>query len=245
MKNLKNYKNRFYNLMESTMGDVKPLVNEGDEMSEQIEGGETTGRPYKFDVTLIDKPQTLRGDLFKTGSSEINKDSNEFKNAVKVISSASKEGYPIEIIGGASSVGSNKGYDNKALATRRAQNFIKALKETGINGNFKISNSVVGNATERDSAEALQQQFVRYIVREMGVKINQEIAIDNTATKIREPKMAVKIPQDKVMASPDKKGYFDLRVTHSADKKIEREMNQAILKALEPYQQYVKKVSGY
>jgi len=245
MENLKNYKNRFYNLMESTMGDVKPLVNEGDEMSEHITGGNTNARPDKFDVTLIDKPQTLTANLFKTGSSEINKNSDEFKKAVKVISSAVGGGYPIEIIGGASSVGSDKGYDNKALATRRAQNFINALKDTGINGNFKISKTIVGDATERDSSKALQQQFVQYIVREMGVKINQEIAIDNTATKIREPKMTVKMPQDKVVASPDKKGYFDLRVTHSANSQIEREMNQAILRALEPYQQYVKKVSGY
>jgi hypothetical protein len=30
MKNLKNYKNRFYSLLESKMGDVKPLINEDD-----------------------------------------------------------------------------------------------------------------------------------------------------------------------------------------------------------------------
>ena len=30
MINLNEYKNRFYNLMESTMGNVKPLINEGD-----------------------------------------------------------------------------------------------------------------------------------------------------------------------------------------------------------------------
>ena len=28
MKNIEQYKNRFYNLMESTMGDVKPLISE-------------------------------------------------------------------------------------------------------------------------------------------------------------------------------------------------------------------------
>ena len=28
MNNIGNYKKRFFNLMESTMGDVKPLVNE-------------------------------------------------------------------------------------------------------------------------------------------------------------------------------------------------------------------------
>ena len=32
MKNINQYRNRFYNLMESTMGDVKPLINE-DEMA--------------------------------------------------------------------------------------------------------------------------------------------------------------------------------------------------------------------
>ena len=30
--NVEQYKKRFYNLMESTMGDVKPLINEIDDM---------------------------------------------------------------------------------------------------------------------------------------------------------------------------------------------------------------------
>ena len=42
MKNIENYKTRFYTLMESTMGDVKPLITEG--LSEQMTGATRTNQ---------------------------------------------------------------------------------------------------------------------------------------------------------------------------------------------------------
>jgi hypothetical protein len=36
MKNIEQYKERFYNLMESTMGDVRPLISEQSETSPQL-----------------------------------------------------------------------------------------------------------------------------------------------------------------------------------------------------------------
>jgi hypothetical protein len=37
MKNIENYKTRFYTLMESTMGDVKPLISEAPQYEEYVE----------------------------------------------------------------------------------------------------------------------------------------------------------------------------------------------------------------
>lgn len=45
MKNLKNYKNRFYSLLESKMGDVKPLINE--EVKDVVAQG-PYGDPYQY-----------------------------------------------------------------------------------------------------------------------------------------------------------------------------------------------------
>jgi hypothetical protein len=52
MRNIESYKNRFYNLMESTIGNVKPLI------SEQSVSGDTTQTPTVFDKNyFISKKQ--------------------------------------------------------------------------------------------------------------------------------------------------------------------------------------------
>ena len=43
MKNINDYKNRFYNLMESTMGDVKPLIMEQSGTTVNTGSTQTTG----------------------------------------------------------------------------------------------------------------------------------------------------------------------------------------------------------
>lgn len=53
MENIENYKNRFYNLMESTMGDVRPLINE--ELS--------VGKQVFFDVYKDDKTKNKLGSV--------------------------------------------------------------------------------------------------------------------------------------------------------------------------------------
>jgi hypothetical protein len=50
MKNIENYKRRFYTLMESTMGDVKPLISEAPQYEEYVEPKEED-----FMVRLLDK----------------------------------------------------------------------------------------------------------------------------------------------------------------------------------------------
>jgi hypothetical protein len=152
-------------------------------ISEALGGGaNTTERPAQTTFTTTEVKK-LGTNLFKTGSSEINKESNEFKNAVnnlKKLTTSDK----VEVQGGASLVGQKSGYDNMALANRRARNFVKALIESGVNKNFVIIKSVVGGSDVRDSKEALAAQFVKYGYDNTNINPNTTTAIDNTATVV-------------------------------------------------------------
>lgn len=56
MKNIDLYKKRFYNLMESTMGDVKPLTSDnGDFESEDIEDMMKTAEKLGMDTSELEK----------------------------------------------------------------------------------------------------------------------------------------------------------------------------------------------
>jgi hypothetical protein len=54
MENIEQYKKRFYNLMESTMGDAKPLINE-----DSIESKPLEGRNNPDWVNLVNKLRNL------------------------------------------------------------------------------------------------------------------------------------------------------------------------------------------
>jgi len=86
MENIENYKNRFYNLMESSMGDVKPLINE-----ESAGSAIPVNKEVFFDVYQDDKssnklgsvamgvvggPNTLGPDTYKLAAT----DKSEFPN---------------------------------------------------------------------------------------------------------------------------------------------------------------------
>jgi len=174
-------------------------------VQEQITGGNTTAQDDKFITQLIDKTQELRGGLFKTGSDQVNINSPEFNQAKTELKPVGEKGYPVEIIGGASSVGADRGFDNQGLATRRAFNFKEALKNAGVKTDRMFVTKIdVGSATERNSPEALKQQYVGYTVRKPGVKIDYETAIDNTATVRQDIKRPIKIKdEEKVLTYPD------------------------------------------
>ena len=148
-------------------------------------GANTTEKPSQTTFTTTEVKK-LGQNLFKTGSADINKNSNEFKRAVNDLQKMTTSN-KVEIQGGASLVGQKSGYDNMALADRRARNFVKALIESGVNKNFVIIKSVVGGSDVRNSKEALAAQFVKYGYDETLPKSNTTTAIDNTATVIPLP----------------------------------------------------------
>jgi hypothetical protein len=205
-------------------------------VQEQIMGGNTTGQDDKLTTELIDRTKKLRGGLFKTGSDQVDTNSSEFQQAVKELTPVGNIGNPVEIIGGASSVGSDRGFNNKGLATRRAMNFKTALQNAGVNTkNMFITDVIVGNATERNSTEALQQQYVGYTVRDMDFKIDYQTAIDNTATVRQDIKRPLNLVQTNPEPKPkkDEKGkYFDLRVHYRGDNNVAIKLTSAMMDSI-------------
>lgn len=186
-------------------------------VNEALGGGRTNARGDKQETTLENKTIELGNNLFKLGSDKINTNSTEFKNARAIIVS-SKAG-KVALQGGASSAGGDK-YDNQGLADRRANNFKKALQDSGVMvSDISILPGVVAPNTDTpNSPEANKAQFVRFTMTKTDIRFNQEMAIDNTALAKRV------IPIDKIKIKKDIKtgsNYFmDVRITFPKDKPV-------------------------
>ena len=133
-------------------------------ISEQSAGTGGYTPDYQWD-SKIDK--LLSANSFKTGMSDINQ-GTDLNNAIKYLMNFS--GKPLTIIGGASAVGSNTGFDNKGLAEKRAQNLIKYAKDQGIDTSKWDVKSVVGKATQK-GPDADAEQFVGVQQKQGGPKI--------------------------------------------------------------------------
>jgi hypothetical protein len=133
------------------------------------------------------KPYTFRN-LFKTGTSEINKTSKEFIELVNALKTIQKSGKVsnITLQGGASAVKKSASFDNQKLANKRANNLLVALKSSGVNTqNILVVKGIVGKSTVRDSNEAKAEQFVIVKVNGPGQLSSARPAIDNTSTSVR------------------------------------------------------------
>ena len=186
-----------------------------DNINEALGGGRTNARGDKQETTLENKTIELGNNLFKLGSDKINTNSAEFKKARAIIvsSGASK----VALQGGASSAGGDK-YDNQGLADRGANNFKKALQDSGVMvSDISILPGVVAPNTDiPNSPEANKAQFVIFTMTKLEIRFNQEIAIDNTALVKRV------VPIDKIKVKTYIKtggNYFmDFRITFPKDK---------------------------
>jgi hypothetical protein len=98
----------------------------------------------------------------------------------------------IGVVGGASAVGSANGYNNAALADRRRNNFIAAVK-TALGPDaqyvtFTPGKSIVGTATVKNSAAAKAEQKVQITYPEYvktTVPTNMQLPQDNTGSLVR------------------------------------------------------------
>ena len=186
-----------------------------DNINEALGGGLTNARGDKQETTLENKTIELGNNLFKLGSDKINTNSAEFKKARAIIVSSGAG--KVALQGGASSAGGDK-YDNQGLADRRANNFKKALQDSGVMvSDISILPGVVTPNTDTpNSPEANKAQFVRFTMTKVDIRFNQEIAIDNTALVKRV------VPIDKIKVKTDIKtggNYFmDVRITFPKDK---------------------------
>ena len=103
MENINNYKKRFFNLMESTMGDVKPLIVEDEQSSglstlNSILSQANLGQVSQEDVPELvsDCPvyapnQKLQGYLDQVKQAAESADLNTLKSELKKVISASKK----------------------------------------------------------------------------------------------------------------------------------------------------------
>jgi len=224
----------FSKLLNSKLGDSKPLVNE------QLSGGDTNARPPKrIDSKIESQTYKLGDNLFKLGGSEINTNADIFKNIVKAIKKNPGNG-DIDLQGGASSVG-GKNYDNLSLAKKRAENFKKALESVGITNNITILPGVVTPNTDiPNSPEANNAQFVKVTMKGLILKPGGTLpAIDNTAV------LNPKFPPNLKTKDKDNlnlaKHYVDVRITFPTSVRYKEILN-TILPPLQKLNATVKKL---
>jgi hypothetical protein len=179
------------------------------ELNEAERGG---SRPDQFKDIMVEQPYSLGKNLFATGKSEINKNSPEYKTALAAIKRI-PTGNTLLVSGRASLVGVGKGNwteeKNKELAKKRAENFVKALKDDGVTSiNYKIdyAQSTDTRSAKAGSEEARNEQSVVLIRYEKTPSQKQIIAQDNTW--VAKPLMPV---------SGGKKEYFVLLFEYDAE----------------------------
>jgi outer membrane protein OmpA-like peptidoglycan-associated protein len=194
----------FNKLINSKLGDSKPLVNEA-------LGGKAPQRTQSNTSSIEQQTIELGNNLFKLGSDKIDTNSSEFKKALDIIKKSGVKQLTLQ--GGASSVGGSK-YDNQALADRRAQNFKRALVNSGITGSKIniIPGIVTPNTDVPNSPQANKAQFVRFTITDTKFSSQQTSAIDNATTVLPiVPIDKVKVKKD----TEDKTGnyYMDVRIT--------------------------------
>lgn len=144
--------------------------------------GNSVGPGTTFQKGSVQPSITMPSNLFKNGIDKIDVNSSSFKEGVAGIQKAVASKGPnvtINVIGGASAVGSKEGYDNNSLAQRRAQNFVNIVKKQFPSVNFKIGTKV-GVETVKNSAKAESEQFVKLTFPGSVTADKVGAAVDNT-----------------------------------------------------------------
>jgi hypothetical protein len=224
MKNINVYKEKFNRLLESELGDVKPLVEAESGGSGDMSSIDWLKTRYpngfKIPVTI-----TSRGkNTFSNGIDKINPNDPKIKEISELIKNllATNTG-KIDVIinGGASDVGSSQGYDNNVLATRRRDNLINYLRQTF---NSKSLNLIpgeikVGKATIKDSDEVLKQQYVSVEVSVPDSLNTQITGVAGDNTNINRPNYQ----NNKIPDPFDIKRKYDLKICTTIPKGLESE----------------------
>lgn len=165
------------------MKNIIPFSNfYSDDLNESLGGGRDNTKEGGVKNFSYSKEVLLDGSLFKLGKDEIDTDNSQFKRAVEILKPMKDSA--MVITGSASAVGSDKGYDNKKLATDRAKNFVAALKAAGVNTSKYIINSYVGKATVPNSPAANAEQNVKFKIQKDGSAVKFELERDNTAVVV-------------------------------------------------------------
>ncbi len=197
----------FNKLIDSKLGDVQPLINEApidDKITQMRKDnyinpdyatnarGQGAGF-YKSDTEVL-TTRTLKfgQDKMKSGSDEVDETTPQYRGLIQMLNDVPTptggKKYDIRILGGASDVGTAQGYDNKALAKRRADYFLRSLMKNVKNFNQKFTSKVTfivgGKETSKaNTKEAQEAQFVKVTVTiPKSVQVPTFIESDSTVT---------------------------------------------------------------
>jgi hypothetical protein len=185
----------FDKLVNNKLGTVKTF-EEGKVIKEDnFQGGglNATGRGvgyYRDQLGGVVKQNfTFGKDSMKTGSDIIDITKKEFVDLVNqlnlILSDSSIGQTTVTVTGGASAASKTPGYDNKALALRRANNLVTQLRKyiPGIDKKIKFTTKGVVDetATVVNSDKAYAAQFVKVSFQTSTITdIRQTIESDNT-----------------------------------------------------------------
>jgi len=187
---------------------VKKLKKETPQLNEGDPNVGTNQRREQSGYLSYNKKITLGIELFDLGSDRINVNSKAFKSAVTILKGyVPQPGDQIMVQGSASAVGNNSPKwgpaRNKWLATRRAQNFVAALKNAGIDTtSFVPLPGKVGVATVARSPQANAEQNVTFYRYNKAYKQQYRPAIDNASAQTQQAKPLIPGQQIKPVANP-------------------------------------------
>jgi len=160
-------------IVKLTERDLTRIVQEL--INEQL-AGSATGRfgPGKDNFATINNTIESSGsNTFKYGKDQIDPNNTNIKSIVSAIKKAIKDAkgknVTITIDGGASAIGSNRGYNNEALAKRRRDNFIDYLEDLNLGNVTIISGSATVGKENKMGDAAEKEQFVK-----ANISYNQE-----------------------------------------------------------------------
>lgn len=173
---LEMHKNQGYSLSEQ----VKPVNTEAgkkalEKAAQALSNDKSLGIPGRNDNTTSSMqykdmkiPETINigSSLFKNGIADIDRNNTGYKDAIVKLKKIPSD-ITINIIGGASAVGSDRGFNNQKLAMLRATNFIKAAQSDGVKVVMTPS-SEVGVSKEKNSPAAEAEQFVKILFNKEG-----------------------------------------------------------------------------
>jgi hypothetical protein len=216
------------------MKRFKKLSDFSQSLNEDNLSGLANAHPWaeieKMGTKLVKgQPIQLTANLFGTGIDRIDVNSTAFQDAVQLLrwlwiqryNQAGVADDKLIVRGSASAVGSSSGYDNFALAQRRANNLVAALKTwfdkntpptapdsksntvnldwSALTKYIKISkDAVVGSATRKGSPEALAEQCV-YLIwipvsKQQDYQFDLVQPIDNVGVVLPQPPTQVLKP---------------------------------------------------
>ncbi len=149
---------------------------------------------YPNGIEIPKEIKAIGGGNFETGIDALDPKSKKFSEIVELVNDLllnSKGVVKVVVNGGASAVGAN--YDNQALAERRRDKTIEALKSYPFVDKSRIQfikgTAVVGKATVKNSPEAEKEQFVVVSVSGTG-SINEPIkGVEGDNTNVYRPEI--------------------------------------------------------